>query len=208
MDQFIDANIGDLPPGSVAAGAAGAIVAGLLYCFLGYRVFRFLLAFTGFVLAGSVAGGLAGWLSHGRLVWMIPCLVLGGVAGAMALFFMYRAGVFFIGLLGAALGAQAVLAGRPESWIPWAILGTGLAGGLVALWIERPVMTLATAALGASIVVQAGALLVGLAGFQEVLNDPDNQPALTWVILAGWAVLALGGAVTQLATYRPKKAPE
>lgn len=204
VEQLTSVDITALPPASGMATVGAAIAMGLLYCFVGYRLFRALLALTGFVLAGSVAAALAGGLSQGRLVFMVVAMVLGGVAGALALHFMYRAGVFLMGLLGAGVAAYAALAGRPESWVPWAVVGAGVVGGLVALWLERPMMTLATASLGAYMVVAAMVIIVGALGLQAVFDDPAYETPIAWAMLSCWVALTLVGAVTQFVMFRPK----
>jgi len=207
VGQLANANIAELSPAGVIAATVAAILFGLLYCFAGYRLFRFLLGLTGFILAGSAAAALAGWLSDGRLVYMAAGLVLGGVAGAAALYFMYYAGVFCLGLLGAVVVAHNALAGQPESWVPWALLGAGVLGGLLALWLMRPVIVLATAAIGASLVVHGAVFLAGTAGLHEVLENPAHEGEILSAMLIGWAALTLLGAVTQFLTFQPKPEP-
>ena len=43
MSPLTNATIDELSPPAVAGGLAAAILIGMLYCFVGYRVFRFLL---------------------------------------------------------------------------------------------------------------------------------------------------------------------
>ncbi|MFH1516430.1 MAG: DUF4203 domain-containing protein [Pseudomonadota bacterium] len=194
-----------LPSAQVGLGIVAAI--GVLYCFLGYRLFKGILALTGFLLAGSVAAALVGWLSNGHLVAMGVALLVGGLCGAMALFFLYRVGVFCLGFLGLLSVAYSLLHARPEPWAPWAIVGLGLAGGLVALWAERPVMSLATASIGAWLTTYAAALLLLGTAFEEDLLAKAGPPStVAWGILAAWAFLTVVGAAFQLSSNkkRPK----
>lgn len=144
METLTQLQMEALSPGQEQGTLVGLLLAGVLYCFLGYRVFRFLLGLTGFLLAGAVAGALAGWLTYGHVVTMGIAGLVGGVCGAVALLFLYRLGVFFIGFLGGLIIAYHVLQGRPEPWIIWAILGSGCVGGVMALGLEPLVMTVAT----------------------------------------------------------------
>ncbi|MFO7776323.1 MAG: DUF4203 domain-containing protein, partial [Candidatus Hydrogenedentota bacterium] len=98
--------LNELPPETLNAIVAGAISVGTLYCFLGYRTLKIVIALLGFILAGSVAAALAAWISQGHTVATIAGGLAGGIAGAMALFFLYKAGVFLLGLL---LGVFLVL---------------------------------------------------------------------------------------------------
>ncbi len=187
--------------------AALVVVAciGLLYCFAGYRVFRFILALTGFLLAGSVASVLGGVLSEGHLLVMAVCMALGGVCGAMALYWLYRVGVFFLGFLGGLAIGYQVLNTYPQPWTPLAIAGCGLAAGLVALLVERPVMVLATSAIGASVVVAAAVLGLATTPVQERLASGEFESRAGWAVLGGWLVLTLLGTVVQGFWGRKKK---
>ena len=202
MGQFANLNLSELPPSSVNIATAMAIAVGTLYCFLGYRVFKFVLGLTGFILAGSVAGGLAGLLSDGRLIITAPAALLGGVAGAFALFFLYKAGVFCLGALAGALVAHTALVGETASWAAWAVLAAAVFGGVLALVVERPVMTMATATLGAWIVVGGFAYVILGPTFLEGLDRPLEVGEPRWVMLCSWAVLSVAGALAQFATHK------
>ena len=82
---------------------------GAWYCFFGYRTLRAIIGLTGFILAGGVAGLLIHWLSNGNMIASSIAALIGGIAGAFALFFLYKAGIFSLGLLGATLVAHNVL---------------------------------------------------------------------------------------------------
>lgn len=183
-----------------------AVSIGTLYCFLGYRTLKFVLGLTGFLLAGSVAGGIASWVTEGHLPATAIAGLIGGVSGAFAFYFLYKVGVFFLGLLGATLIAHNLLSIRPEEWIPLAVIGLGLAGGVVALLVERPVMTVATAAIGAWMLVSGVASSV--LGVERL---EDWQPGEAFeehraLLLVSWSVLAVAGTLAQFAT-RKRGAP-
>lgn len=184
-----------------------AVVAGIgmLYCFAGYRLFKLVLGLTGFLLAGAVAAVLVGWLSMGNLLAMGIAGAIGGLCGAFALFFLYKTGVFFVGFLGGLVTAFSLMGGRPEPWAPLAALGVAVVGGLLAIGLERSVMTLATAAIGAWIMTIAGALLIKGAGFADQLAERELTNQVQWILLGSWAGLGLVGAVVQFATARKKK---
>lgn len=180
---------------------------GAWYCFFGYKTLKTIIGLTGFILAGGVAGLLIHWVTNGHILSTAIAAFIGGIAGACALFFLYKTGIFSLGLLGATLVAHNTLADRPESWAPLAILGLGVAGGLCALIIEKPVMKLATATLGAWLIVTGAAYF--LAGSPEIT---DLSQAFTLhehrkIILSAWAITSIAGAMAQWATGR-KSAPE
>jgi len=195
----------DLSASGANAAVAAAVAVGTLYCFLGYRVLKFIIGLTGFILAAISAGVLAGWLSQGEPIVVAIGALLGGLAGALALFFLYHVGVFSLGLLGGLLIAFNVIADSPEPWAPWAILGAGAAGGLIALLIERPIITIATGALGAWMVVCGIAHLLLGPEFVNALRGPLHVGETRWFILVSWGVLAVAGIFAQFATYRKPK---
>ena len=201
MTFGLDANLAELSGEQARIGMAVAIAAGMLYCFLGYRLFKFVLVLTGFVLAGSVAGALAGFLSQGKLVYMGAAACLGGIAGAFALFFLYKAGVFCVGVLAGALVADALIGARPETWATSVVVGAAVFGGLAALAFERPMMTVATAAIGAWVAAQ------GITFFMLGVPPGNAAPHLTedargpWIVMTCWAMLATAGMAVQLYSH-------
>lgn len=205
MDPPATFQLSNLSPEQANIAVAVAISVGTLYCFLGYRTLKFVLGLTGFLLAGSVATTIAGWISEQHVLAMTIVGILGGIAGAFALFFLYRTGIFFLGLLGTTLIAHNAFVGRPEAWIPLAVLGIGILGGLIALLVERPTVTMATAALGSWMMVAGVAYFVhGSDEIDEWLRSFEmskNQG----LIISCWAVLALGGTIAQFATHRSGK---
>ena len=123
MEAMFNTRLEDIPPDQALLVLVVLAAVGVLYCFLGYRLLKFVLGLTGFVLAGSTAAVVVGFLSYGNLIGMGIGLLFGGICGAMALFFLYKAGVFCLGVLGSTLVAYNVLQGRPEPWILWAVAG-------------------------------------------------------------------------------------
>lgn len=200
MDQLLDINLDSINLGDAAHVQVALLVVGALYAFAGHRLLRLVIGLTGFLLAGAVAGVFGAWLSHGN-VWILGGFaLLGGVCGAMALFFLYRAGIFAIGGLGMAVLLHGALIERPETWIPWAILGGAIAGGLVAVFLERPVIILATAIIGSWLMTYAGAyLLLG-----EALRG-ELSGIHVWLIMGSWAALGLLGIAVQSIRLRPKR---
>lgn len=214
MDQLLSWRLEDVPQEQVMLVVAGTAGVGFLYCFLGYRLIKLILGLTGFLLAGISAAVIVGFLSFGSLIGMGVALCIGGLCGAMALFFLYRTGIFCLGMLGASVVAYSLLQGRQEPWILWAVAGIGLAGGLLALLVERPVMKLATAAIGAMLMTQAGLALARAKGLLDVSagvateSTPPAGPVngyLGWGVLAVWVLLALIGAAAQFGTGGQKR---
>jgi len=203
--EFSSVNLAEIPPQHMQAAVAVFIAIGTLYCFLGYRAFKFVIGLTGFMFAGAVAGACAGWMTGGNLLAALITAVVAGVIGAGAVFFFYRVGVFLLGLLGAAVIARAALGGQSDLAASAIVLAAAVFGGLTALFLERPLITVATAAIGAWIVINGIAFFVlgngAIEAFESALSKDNTQSML---ILYG-LVLTVAGALTQFATHKPKE---
>lgn len=196
--------LGQMPETTVNGAVAIAIAVGTLYCFLGYKTLKVVIGLTGFILAGGVAGVLVIWLFPEQALVAAIAALIGGFCGALALFFLYKFGVFLIGLLGTALIAYTIMADSTSPYAIWIVLGCALAGGLIAVTLERFITILATAAIGAWFVVCGiGFFLVG-PSFLDILQQPVELGKDRQVLITCWAIVALSGAVAQFATTRAR----
>jgi len=202
MQAWLSWRVEELPINEVGLSWGVLLAAGLLYCFLGYRLFRLILGLTGFLMAGGVAAGLAGWASQGNIVAMAVAGGLGGLCGAVALSFLYRVGVFFLGFLGVLLVAYTILQGIETPWRPWIVVGSAVLGGLLALWIERPVMTMATAVIGAWLAAWSSYFLLLQTRLADRVSDPEFATRALWAVWAAFAVFTALGAAFQFSMRR------
>ncbi len=176
--------------------------AGLLYCFIGYRVFKLMLVLTGFLLAGGVSAAIVSVGFPGD--WLVPAVVgiICGILGAGVLLFLYRLGVFIVGATFGSLVAFQVLQTAGPTWAGMAIVLSGLLAGGLALLLERPVLSFAMAVIGAWLMVATSAVFAyGDANLK--LNTEEISPPTAWVLLLCWLVLTVFGLFTQYA--KPKK---
>jgi Domain of unknown function (DUF4203) len=199
-----------LPASFQTPAAIILVLGGLLSCFAGYRVFRVVLGFFGFVLGALLTSSIMG---TDQTVWMIVAAVVGGIVGALILVAAYFVGV---ALIGAGVGALLVN-------LIWASLGRephivivilfAIAGALAALALQRYVIIVATGFGGAWTTIVGALALMGdkLAGEAAARNNvwlayPMNPaPGQRWVIGA-WLVLGLVGVIVQLGiTAKGKK---
>jgi hypothetical protein len=198
-------------PASFQIPAAIILLAGgLVSCLAGYRVFRFVLGFFGFILGALLTSSIVG---SENTMWMFGSAILGGIAGALILIAAYFVGV---ALIGAGIGALVVN-------LIWAALGRephivivilfAIAGALGALALQRYVIVAATAFGGAWTAIVGALALVGdrLAIEATIRNNvwlayPMNPaPGQRWIVIA-WIALGLVGVVVQLRlTARGKK---
>lgn len=184
--------------------SATAIAWGVLDCFFGYRIFKVTIAVLG-GLAGVLLGHAAGIALQLNDGGTIAAVVVGGIIGAGIAFLLYLAAVFLAGVgFGLTLGVLLL-----SSWNHTAaVIGgcvLGLVAGFVALKLQRPLITLSTALLGAFRAV------LGLTYFTHQLDwifyyrQPVQIPALfdshPWMYPA-ILILAAVGTIIQLGPGR------
>jgi hypothetical protein len=200
-----------LGAGATAIAALISIALGLLNCFLGYRLFRFMLGVYGFVLGAALGVVLAGILAEGNLLVLVLAAVVCGLLGAGLMVALYFVGVFVVGAVAGALLASLVGAGLGIELPVLVTLVLAVVVGIVALFLQRVVIVLSTAFSGAWAVVSGGTSL--LTGRSMALIDPFRH-RLAWqraswplfVALLVWLVLGIVGAVVQFRTTGEEEA--
>jgi len=188
---------------------AAGIMAGLMNCFFGYRLFRLFFACLGFVL-GAAGGGYLGYTS-GELAWALVGGVVGGILGAILLFRIYLAGVFVAGGMAAAFFVAVVLTGAGITMPAVVLIVPLVLGGAAALIVHKMVIIVASAFGGA---------LGVLCGIAALTGRPLDPTALIWQtsqaesiirqdpqMWAGWAALGLGGVIIQYRFTADKRRP-
>ncbi len=196
---------------SYAVGAGVLILWGLIDCFFGYRVFRFAVALMG-ALVGALllSGAAAQWAGGNELAYWI-FFGLGAVLGAILSFSFYLVGVF---LAGFSLGYVVAVGLVPFTGPAVTLLAGALAGavtGLLALVLQRFLISAATAFGGAFRVALGVAFFVEQLEWQPFLRSPDRVPALLvdrWWITAVMFGLGLCGLIVQLRRAPARKAVE
>lgn len=194
-----------LPASYVTPTAVILAVGGLLACFAGYRLFRFVLGLYGFILGAMITTGMMGGTTN---KWtLVLAAIVGGLAGAGLMVAAYFVGVGLIGALLAALALNAVwhfVGGDPPTVL---LVVVCVLGALGALSVVRYVVVFGTAVAGAWTLIIGGfalmgdkkAMLAASANDIWVLYPRDPLPGQWW-ITALWFGLALAGVVVQLAT--------
>jgi hypothetical protein len=173
---------------------------GIVSCFFGYRLFRIVLAFTGFILGALATSSVFGVSDT------LPMLVagfIGGLVGAGILFTAYFVGV---ALVGAGLGAFFAHVGfglydREPPFL--ALLFLIIVGAVAASYLQRYFIIVFTSFGGAGTLLVGTMALIGdqaaraAAATREpwvvyLLNpDPDRQ----WLRLVWLGVGVIGAAV-------------
>jgi hypothetical protein len=190
-------------PASFQTPAANIlVVGGLVTCFAGYRVFRIVLAFFGFVFGVLFASSAMG---SDQTMWTIVAALAGGLIGALLLFAAYFVGV---ALIGAGFGAGLAMVvwaaiGREPGIIPVILLA--ILGAIGALALQRYVIIVATAFGGAQTAVVGATALMGSGTLDPAARSVfrvyplDPMPATRWDLVA-FVVLGITGLVVQLRT--------
>lgn len=178
------------------------LLGGAVACFFGYRLFRTVLAFAGFIIGGFAASSVFG---VSDTMPMLVAFVVGGLVGAGVLVAAYFLGV---ALVGAGLGAAAAhllfaASDRDPHFLVLVFLT--IVGAAGAMYLQRYFLIVGTGFGGAWTLI-VGAM--ALAGSQEsgaaippgdvwVLYPFDPAPGQRWLPLA-WIVLGALGTAVQL----------
>lgn len=178
-----------------------AVVIGLIECFFGYRILRFLLGVLGFIAGAVVAGSLGYELSNGSELISIISGIAGGVIGAFIMYTLYVVGVFAIG---AALGfmiASYVFGIMNTGPVTLMLAAAAAAGGILAAVFRKPMLILATA-YGGSYAAVTGVSYLLAKNFNpldpEFLNSLGEDQLYRMAII--WFGLGVFGFVVQLMT--------
>jgi hypothetical protein len=198
-----------LPESYELPAALVLLLAGALACFAGQRLFRIVLAVFGFIFGAMLASSLMGITNTAGMV--IAALV-GGLAGAAILLFAYFVGIAIVGAgvgaLIAHFGWGFVGSGDPPVL---AVIGLAILGAIGAMFVQRHVIIVSTAFVGAwtliigvlAAVGDRGALAAKSASNVWILY-PTTAPGYGWMPFV-WVGLGLAGAAVQLAVTGKKR---
>lgn len=185
----------------IGTTAAIFILAGILNCFVGYRIIKVILGVWGFILGISLVSALINWLNIESQGVSLIAGLLGGVIGILLMIYLFRVGIFIIGaIFGYTLGAllMSAFGVQPETIL--LILAAAL-GGVIALWLQRPMIILSTAFSGAWLIILG---IAHLAGIQFNIMKLLQQPTLLkqadiqfYIMFFLWFLLSLVGTAVQ-----------
>lgn len=190
-------------PAAYQLPAAGILIlGGLVACFFGYRLFKFVLAIFGFIIGALAASSIWG---ASDTTYMVLAAILGGMAGSVLLLAAYFVGVALVGAGLGALLANVIwtqIEGDPH---PFVVVLFSVGGALLATWLQRYVIVLGTAFGGAWTLVVGVLAFMGdktamnaaAAGDIWVAYPLNPAPGQPWVPYA-WVVLGLLGSVVQM----------
>lgn len=180
-----------------------SILIGALQCFFGYRIFKFILGFTGFLLGGALASFIGFNFSH-EIVYTILVGLLGGFIGATLMVALYFVGVFLVGaIFGGILGSvlYVVFQSNPD---PVVLLTIAVISGVIALIFQKFIIIVSTGFAGAGGVVAGITYFISedifiledinLNNVEQIFRSGDNQ---LYAILLCWLALGIVGIIVQ-----------
>ena len=150
-----------LPASFQTPAAILLVLGGLLSCFAGYRFFRIVLGLFGFVVGALLASSVMG---TEQTMWMIGAALVGGLIGALIMVAAYFVGVALIGAGFGARAANLIWAGLGREPQLLIVIVLSILGAVVALWLQRYVIIVATAFGGAWTTIVGALAMVGRSG--------------------------------------------
>ena len=175
---------------------------GLLACFLGYRLFRFVLAVYGLV-AGAVV--TLQFIGSVELWVLVAAVVVGALAGALAFLAVYFIGVAIVGAGLGALIVNVIWTQRADDPHVLVVILFAIVGAFAALLFQRYVIIVSTAFAGAWTSIVGGLALMGdaeaiaavgtLSGW---VSFPLDRAATQRGVLVAWLAVGLLGVAVQL----------
>ena len=191
-----------LPASYQIPAAIVLLLAGTVACFFGYRLFRIVLAITGFILGALVSSSVFGASDTGP---MVIAAVVGGLIGAAVMFAAYFVGVALVGAGLGALTANLLFAATGNEPHFLVLVALTVIGAVASMYLQRYFIIVGTAFGGAWTMIVGGMAVAGnrtalaatAAGDVWVAYPMDPAPGQQWVPVA-WIVLGLIGTAVQL----------
>jgi len=188
--------------------APGAIAAGILACFWGYRTVKVILGIIGFA-AGFVGGWTAAAsLAPGHDLIALVSALIGGVIGGVLCVWLYFLGVFLLGAGAGVVVAGAVFAGMGHEAQPIVLLVSAVVLGLLAVALQK-FMIIVSSAFSGSYLIAAGLLHLASLGRDTAplwFNGVQTgwPEVLVYVALFSWLVCGVVGARFQYRSGRKR----
>ena len=172
---------------------------GFLACFLGYRLFRFILLGYGLVTGVVLVSQLN--LNFPETWMVITATIIGGIIGAALFLAVYFVGVAVAGAGLGVLAVHLVWTQRSDDPHLLVIILMAIVGVFTALVFQRYVIIIGTSFTGASLSLVAVIALLGHVNITE--GEVWTLDALKRIseereVLFAWLVLSLLGVFVQL----------
>lgn len=176
------------------------ILFSLIQCFYGYRIFKSIIKFMGF-LVGAIVAGLIGMAISKEEMIAIFTGFIGGFVGAEVFLAFYFIGIFFTGaFLGSVLGT-VLFAMEESSPEPAVLIILAVIAGVIALIYQKFMIIVSTGFSGAWVAV------IGIAYFTTGAIEPENFARLLrsggghlYATLLCWLALGIMSVIVQYKT--------
>ncbi|MEQ1727149.1 MAG: DUF4203 domain-containing protein [Vicinamibacterales bacterium] len=200
-----------LPNGYEQPAAILLLLAGVLACFAGHRLFRIVLGIYGFIIGAMLASSIVGVTNT---TGMLVAAGIGGLLGSVGMAFAWFVAVSLvgagIGVLVAHLVWTQIASGDPPAV---AIIAVAVAGAVGAMFVQKYVIVAGTAFAGAwTILLSASSWLTkaepgltrGASKTEVWIFYPATAPGPRWMPIV-WLGLGLLGTAVQLSMTSGKK---
>jgi hypothetical protein len=189
-----------------------SIIVGIIVCFWGYRIFKVVLGIAGFI-AGAVLFYHFGAQYSANMIVLAILAIFGGMIGAALAVAFYYIGLFLLGALaGWQLGFLLATAVNIEFIIIIPIIAAVIAG-ILACFVQKPIIIISTALIGAWSVVTGGFYFFGSGIIPtDLFRDPfmliDSLRETNPVVILAWIGLSIAGMIFQFSWYAHRKSVE
>lgn len=176
-----------VPPVVLAALFVGG---GVLLLLAGWQTFRLALFLVGGLLGAVLGAELAGALNVTTWIIAAPCALAAGILAVM----LQKVGAFFLGGacgLAAVLSAEHMFANPTGFWIAAALAFA--IGGMLSLFLWRPMIIVSLALLGAALITDG--VVLAIRQIQPALAERLAQHP--WGPVAAVAILTVLGVFFQ-----------
>ena len=186
-----------------------SIIIGVIVCFWGYRIFKVVLGIAGFI-AGAALFYHFGAHYTANMIVLVILAIFGGLIGASLSVAFYYIGLFLLGALaGWQLGFLISTAINIEFVIIIPIIAAAIAG-ILACFVQRPIIIISTALIGAWSVVTGGFYFLGTGIIPvDLFRDPfmlvESLRETNPVVILAWIALSIAGMIFQFSCRGPRK---
>ena len=187
--------------------AVTLIASGMITCFYGYRLFKIVLAITGFVTGGALAWTVLTAAGYGQTATIAGTFLV-SLVGGIAMVSLFFAGVFLFGCSMGLLMAVLLLSTIGSELNVVVVSIFALVNGLVTLWFRKVLVVASTALTGAWSVLSGIAYFVGNLDLVGALAKPEllqTQGDLYYAVVALWLLLGVSGITIQMRSQRKRK---
>ncbi|KAF0682755.1 Aste57867_25158 [Aphanomyces stellatus] len=179
----------------VAIAAVGAFVGAV-----GYKLVKPVVFISGFGLGGVFFSAVFATFFPASEAAPIVAFVVGGLLLALVCFYFYRVGIFILGGAGGMVAGLtlAELAHASHTVTVILILVFAVIAGLLAMFLEKPVMIIATANFGSWMVVRAAGFFIGsYPNGTDFDNMSSSQKKYFYGYLAATVLLLIAFSLVQ-----------